>query len=188
MRLRKLLEAGGFDESLASTTDRDICIRLADLGSVRYGSLPEHLVHHYAEDDRIRLSTPGGDAKCAGLKQFYRKYGSRMTVDQHAAFIERSRNTYDCDPISTTPVFSPTISDPGQNQNVDGKLDLVVGVITSPNVDNVARLIDSLIIKFSNQKGVVLRVLLLENGLHDPTSRAELRESCQQRVTQGTGH
>ena len=33
VRLRGLLEAGGFDEALTSTTDRDICIRLADLGT-----------------------------------------------------------------------------------------------------------------------------------------------------------
>ena len=68
--LRRLLEAGGFDESLTSTTDRDICIRLADLGSIRYGGLRENLVHHYADDDRPRLSTPGSDAKRAGLTYF----------------------------------------------------------------------------------------------------------------------
>ena len=49
VRLRKLLEAGGFDEALVSTTDRDICIRLADLKTVRYCALAGHLVHHYAE-------------------------------------------------------------------------------------------------------------------------------------------
>ena len=32
VRLRTLLEAGAFDESLPSATDRDLCIRLADLG------------------------------------------------------------------------------------------------------------------------------------------------------------
>ena len=41
VRLRRLLEAGGFDEALTSTTDRDICIRLADLGTIRYGGLIE---------------------------------------------------------------------------------------------------------------------------------------------------
>ena len=52
VRLRCLLEAGGFDEALTSTTDRDICIRLADLGTVRYGALNERLVHHFADNDR----------------------------------------------------------------------------------------------------------------------------------------
>ena len=42
VRFRRLLEVGGFDEALASTTDRDICIRLADMGAVEYGVVSEH--------------------------------------------------------------------------------------------------------------------------------------------------
>ena len=185
VRLRKLLEAGCFDEALASTTDRDICIRLADLGSVTYGALPEHLVHHYAEGERTRLSTPGGDAKCAGLRQFYRKYGGRMTDDQRAAFIARSRNSFDCDPIPAAPLPLPKHPKPGHHQSVDGAtLELVVGAITSPKVDNVAHLLDSLISKLGNRSDVGLEVLLLENGLRDPVPRAALkrvvdRASCQ---------
>ena len=182
VRLRKLLEAGCFDEALASTTDRDICIRLADLGSVRYSALPRHLVHHHAENDRARLSTPGGDAKCAGLRQFYRKYGSRMTDDQRAAFVERSRNSFDCDPTETATAPSPIFPDPDHHQSVNGNLELVVGAITSPRVNNVARLLDGLITKLGHRNAVALEVLLLENGLRDPVSRAELRrvvvEAC----------
>ena len=74
VRLRELLEAGGFDEALVSTTDRDVCIRLADLGTVSYGALHEYLVHHYAESDRPRLSTPGGDVKCVGLRGCVRSF------------------------------------------------------------------------------------------------------------------
>ena len=176
VRLRKLLEAGGFDEALASTTDRDICIRLADLGSVGYGSLDEHLVHHYAEDDRARLSTPGGDAKCAGLRQFYRKYRGRMTDDQRSAFIERSRDWFGCDPTTTVPPPSPTQPSLDDRHAVDSNLELLVGAITSPRVDNAAHLVDELINKLGNRNDVWLEVLLLENGLHDPTSREELRE------------
>lgn len=58
VRLAKILDAGGFGEALVRTTDRDACIRLADLGTVRYGKLSDYLVHHYAEDDRPRLSSP----------------------------------------------------------------------------------------------------------------------------------
>ena len=174
--LRKLLEAGGFDEALASTTDRDICIRLADLGSVRYGALDEHLVHHYAEDDRARLSTPGGDAKCAGLRQFYGKYRGRMTDDQRSAFIERSRDWFGCDPTTTPPFPSATQSNLDEHHAVDGTLELLVGAITSPGVANVARLVDELIDKLGHRKNVALEVLLLENGLHDPVSRDQLRE------------
>lgn len=73
VRLRNLLEAGGFDETLPSATDRDICVRLADLGTVEFGALAEYLVHHYADDSRPRLTAFGGEAKRLGLTRFYRK-------------------------------------------------------------------------------------------------------------------
>ena len=98
VRLSKMLEAGGFDEGLRSTTDRDICIRLADLGTLRYGRIEDCLVQHYAESDRPRLSTPGSEAKCAGLRGFFRKYQARMTTEQKDAFISRSIEVFDCDP------------------------------------------------------------------------------------------
>ena len=98
VRLSKMLEAGGFDEGLRSTTDRDICIRLADLGTLRYGRIEDCLVQHYAESDRPRLSTPGSEAKCAGLRGFFRKYQGRMTAEQKEAFIHRSLVVFNCDP------------------------------------------------------------------------------------------
>ena len=176
VRLRKLLEAGGFDEALASTTDRDICIRMANLGSVKFGSIPRHLVHHYAEDDRPRLSTAGGDAKCDGLRGFYRKYRGRMTDDQRSAFIERSLNTYGCEPTAVVPVSPRAEPSAERRQVFEDQLDLVVGVITSPAVDNVARLLDDLAGKLLCRSDVSLKVLLLENGGHDSGSRDKLRE------------
>ena len=176
VRLRNLLEAGGFDEALASTTDRDLCIRLADLGTVRYGALAKHLVHHYAEDDRERLSAPGRDAKCAGLRQFYRKYRSRMTDDQRSAFVERSRDWFDCDPTAAPPATSLAQPSADCPRAVDGNLELLVGAITSPRVDDVAHLVDELISKLGRRSDVALEVLLFENGLRDQASRDELRE------------
>ncbi|MXY47219.1 MAG: glycosyltransferase [Chloroflexi bacterium] len=98
VRLSRMLEADGFDEALRSTTDRDICIRLADLGTVKYGRIEDCLVQHYAENDRPRLSTPGSEVKCAGLQAFYRKYRARMTAEQRVAFIGRSMNVFGCNP------------------------------------------------------------------------------------------
>ena len=174
VRLRKLLEAGGFDEAMVSTTDRDVCIRLADLGTVRYGDLGEYLVHHYAESDRIRLSTPGGDAKCAGLRHFFRKYHSRMSHEQRAAFLERSRETFDCD--ANVPVQLPPPAGPVPRSPDDGEhMHLFVGAITSPEVGRVANLIDELIHKIDRRSDVTLMVILLENGGHDQASKEELR-------------
>ena len=131
VRLRRLMEAGGFDEALTSTTDRDICIRLADLGTVKYGALNEHLVHHFADNDRDRLSRPGGDAKRSGLTHFYRKYRGRMSGAQDAAFLERSRRLFDCDPAETIQVPPPALP-VSSGDAADGHLVLVVGSITSP--------------------------------------------------------
>ena len=176
VRLRSLLEAGGFDEAMNSTTDRDMCIRLADLGTVEYAALNEHLVDHFADDDRPRLSTPGSDAKRAGLKYFYRKYRGRMSDKQQAAFIERSRRLFDCDPTGeiVVPVHSMPVS---ESRIPDSRLALVVGTITSPDTNLVERLLNSLTQKVAGRGGVILRVVLLENGGHDPASRQALRDT-----------
>jgi hypothetical protein len=47
VRLDKLLAAGGFNEWLPATTDRDVCIRLADVG-VATAVTQQHTVHHFA--------------------------------------------------------------------------------------------------------------------------------------------
>ena len=177
MRLRRLLEAGGFDESLTSTTDRDICIRLADLGSIRYGGLREDLVHHYADNDRPRLSTPGSDAKRAGLRYFFRKYRGRMTDEQQGAFLERSRMLFHCDPTEPVIVPAPAMPVPPVTETgiSEPPLTLVAGAITSPDTGLVRRLLDSLAAKVGGREGVNLRVVLLENGGHDPFSRQNLQ-------------
>ena len=185
VRLRRLSEAGGFDEALASTTDRDICIRLADLGAVEYGVVYEHLVNHHADNDRPRLSTPGGDAKRAGLGYFYRKYRGRMSGEQQTAFIGRSRDLFDCDPTLEPRVTFPPAALVPDYANVDGHLHLVVGAVTSPEVDRVANLMDSLAHKIHSRNDVTLKVVLLENGWHEPASRDSLRESVSQASRQG---
>ena len=181
LRLRKLLEAGGFDEALPSTTDRDLCIRLADLGTVRYGTVAKHLVHHYAEAQRVRLSTPGESAKCEGLRRFFRKYRGRMSPEQRIAFLERSRNRFGCDVEEGDP--TPARIDPSAPApNVQGHLNLVVGAITSPEVSNVASLMDMLLRKINCRSDTTLKVVLLENGGIDNASRDNLRATVD-RVT-----
>ena len=184
VRLRKLLEAGGFDEGLVSTTDRDICIRLADLGSVRFGPLNEHLVHHYAEEERSRLSTPGSKAKCMGLTRFFRKYGGRMSGEQRSAFLGRSRDLFGCD--ADAPVALPPLPEPDRAKPYPGeRLDLIVGAITSPETAPVARLMDDLATKVACRHEVALRVLLLENGGPDGPCRKDLTDAVAVVVERG---
>ncbi len=90
VRLSRIQEAGGFDEGLPSTTDRDLCIRLLKLPGIRYEVLRNHLVHHDASPDASRLSAPGSPIKKAGLDAFYRKYSSMMTPEQRTRFRERA--------------------------------------------------------------------------------------------------
>ena len=108
LRLSIMLMAGCFDESLRSCTDRDLCIRLADLSIVRFARIPEGLVDHYAEPERVRLSTLGSESKLSGLDTFWSKYGSRMSQNQRLAFSERTSSLFHWQPPSTLGEFAET--------------------------------------------------------------------------------
>ncbi|WMP19031.1 glycosyltransferase family 2 protein [Thiothrix lacustris] len=102
IRLSTLLAAGGFDEHLLSSTDRDLCIRLIDMGCVRYARLPQPLVHHFVEPDRLRLSTRGSTSKLSGLNAFWQKYLSRMSDQQRQDFCRRAKQLFDWQPAKTS--------------------------------------------------------------------------------------
>ncbi len=91
VRLSVLLAAGQFDEALPSSTDRDLCIRIAELGHIRYDRVNEPLVNHFADPDRSRLSKKGCPAKLGGLSMFWQKYHGRMTAEQRLAFSRRAQ-------------------------------------------------------------------------------------------------
>ncbi|MDO6804446.1 hypothetical protein Q4595_18510, partial [Wenyingzhuangia sp. 1_MG-2023] len=95
LKLNLFLKAGCFDESLSSATDRDLCIRIADLGGIRYSAVPRILVQHYAEPYRPRLSTKGSDEKLNGLTSFWQKYSGRMTQSQQLQFYQRANSLFD---------------------------------------------------------------------------------------------
>ena len=70
IRLSCFLEAGGFDENIKSCTDRDLCIRITDLGDIHYKRITTPLMNHFAESNRIRMSTPNTETKNFGLQIF----------------------------------------------------------------------------------------------------------------------
>lgn len=107
VRLSVLFAAGGFDEHLLSTTDRDLCIRIAELSTVRYGKIPRALVDHYADAGRQRLSTPSSVAKLQGLSAFWTKYVARMTYDQRLAFTERASKLFGWMPPNDVALIAP---------------------------------------------------------------------------------
>ena len=94
VKLSVMLQAGCFDEAMKSSTDRDICIRICDLGDTKYQRVPSTLVKHYAEVDRQRMTTRGSFSKNKGLEYFFRKYMGRMTDEEIESFLERSERLF----------------------------------------------------------------------------------------------
>ena len=97
LKFSKILLAGGFDENLPSTTDRDLCIRLLLLGDTRISVLNRHMVHYLAFGPG-RLSQRESEKKCLGLERFYDKYKFFMDVDDRKAFLGRSKQYFGCNP------------------------------------------------------------------------------------------
>ena len=177
-RLSVLLEAGLFDEALPSCTDRDLCIRIADLPGVRYGGTPAPTVWHYACRSRARLSTPGSALKQAGLDGFFTKYQGRMTEDERARFRARAQALFGWREGLRTPVVA-TASEvgPPAPQRAGAPNDpvhLIVGTVTDgERPETVSGLLADLrdLEKDPGLSG--LDVLLLENGAgHDDGLRA----------------
>ena len=132
VRLSCLLRAGCFDENLESTTDRDVCIRLFDLGDLKVVYLRKHLVHHYATGES-RLSSFGSTVKRNGLSKFYRKYSSRMSLAEQAQFKKRAvelfgskMSDFECEEgRNSEPVEEEPLPETGRT------VDLVVGFTAS---------------------------------------------------------
>lgn len=94
VKLSVMLQAGCFDEAMESSTDRDLCIRICDLGDTKYQRVPSTLVKHYAEVDRRRMTTRGSSSKNKGLEYFFRKYMGRMTNEEIEGFLERAERLF----------------------------------------------------------------------------------------------
>jgi len=166
LRLSVLLAAGLFDEGLASTTDRDLCIRIADLGTVRYERLAEPLVRHFAEPGRARLTSRGSSPKQRGLTSFWRKYAWRMTSDQQCAFRARASDYFDWIEPKPEPEPEPE-SKPVTSvaQERGGSVALVVGIIAhGDRPEAFANLTGDLVRLQSDPRLVGLELIVLENG------------------------
>ena len=166
IRLTSILQAGTFDEDLTSSTDRDLCIRLSDLGYIRFGSIDRYTVHHYTSGDR--LSSPN-DLKQQGLNKFWQKYQSRMTASHKQLFIERTRKLFNWEPATH---HTPVIVKDEQKKILDTKCDVnpgihfIVGVIgdnTAPQ--QLESLLDDLSVLNDNPFVSGLDIIVLENNI-----------------------
>jgi len=172
VRLNALLAAGTFDEFLPSCTDRDLCIRLADLGWVRYAAVESVTVIHYADGVRARLSSPTGDSKKRGLDRFWWKWHGRMSEEQRTACLRRARELFDWVP-PTEPEAPPDPAGPlvpakepteAERKHADD-LVFVVGVIADDDhAGQVARLLEDLVQLQLFDQICCLDVVVLDNG------------------------
>ena len=166
-RLSVLLEAGMFDESLPSCTDRDLCIRMADLPDVCYGAVAEPTVRHFACASRPRLSTPGSPAKKEGLDGFFRKWRWRMSGAELGAFLVRAKAYFGwAEPEPHPPPIAPaegkSLSSSAPEQ---APVHLIVGTIANPErLEDVAGLLADLRKQVEDPAMSGHDVLILENG------------------------
>ena len=192
VRLSALLEAGMFDESLPSCTDRDLCIRLAELPGLRYRTTSEPTVHHFACGSRKRLSTPGSSAKTTGLDRFFRKYGSRMSETERAAFQTRAGQYFGWTETAPGPAVDDIRmpgSPPSTLLQATGPLQapphLIVGVIAdTARLEQVRNLVADLR-GLAEEPGLSGHdVLILENGSGGSADRA-LRDLVERERAEG---
>lgn len=89
IKLETLLRAGGFDESMNSTTDRDFFTRVMMLNP-KFKIIDEVLIDINALNTRPRL-TNDKEGKKKSLSYFYSKYGGLMSQDIEKKFFKRNK-------------------------------------------------------------------------------------------------
>ena len=179
LRLSILLKAGMFDENLESTVDRDLLIRVLELGNIRYNHVNEHLVHHNALQ-HARLSTYGNPKKMRGLLNFYAKHSPAMTPDEREAFRNRALEKFGC----VIPERFPDQVDQRVDRNITGTsefteqytMNLVVG-FTASNTDNAAKLIRD-IERYSGEIGVHSLTVICDNTSETEMLQRMISNEC----------
>jgi len=177
LRMKTLLMAGCFDESLISSTDRDLCIRIADLNSVRYQALSVFNVSHYAEPNRARLSKRMSTTKMAGLTLFWEKYHTRMNKEQRRQFINNADILFGWKPetqfsvIQCKNAVTPKVLHPPKHSKPDD-FTLIVGIIS-----NEPETVINLLKSFQANR-IDADFLLLDNACPVEKIKA-LKQSCE---------
>ncbi|MES1928868.1 putative glycosyltransferase [Salinisphaera dokdonensis CL-ES53] len=195
VRLSLLLEAGLFDEALPACTDRDLCIRMADMGpDARYKPCREVTAEHHASTEWVRLSTYGSPSRLKALDVFLAKYRPRMSPAQKYWFSQRAEALFGWSPREEnspsglgdrTEDATEAAKDGGSKAY--GALKLLVGIIVDPaRFQNAEALLNDLL-RASEEQGIeTLDVLLLENG-SGPSRRQWLEAGVERFTLDGLG-
>ena len=141
--------AGCFDEFLQSSTDRDICIRIAEIGDVHYSPIDKTLVNHFPNLNRLRLTTKASEAKLSGVTNFWQKYYGRMNEEQKLGFNKRAKHLFSWNaPIESTQL--------GKKSNLSKKKYLFSKLQDKKSVRKVFETFSK---RYANRKGGYSRVL-----------------------------
>jgi broad specificity phosphatase PhoE/glycosyltransferase involved in cell wall biosynthesis/SAM-dependent methyltransferase len=180
--LDMLLKSGCFDEHLPSCTDRDLCIRLADLPGLKFGATMRHTVHHYADDRKDRLSAPYSRLKLDGLTRFWLKHAERFDESARKDAAKRAYELFGwklpelkCETVSLSPLTCG-----------ERKLSLVVGIVTDATAPKHANGLLEDLKRLAQQPDIgTLTVVLVENGPIPTRSNRPLHELAMKYRAQG---
>ena len=123
VRLSTIVEAGCFDEALSSCTDRDLLLRLIDLGAC-YRPAPSAVAVHDTLHGLPRVSDHGAPSKIEGIDTFYAKWKPRMAPHVEAAALARAHELFGWVPTPAQELPEPVTRRP----QTDDPITLVIGI------------------------------------------------------------
>lgn len=161
IRLREFLKLGCFDESLKSTTDRDIAIRLIELKNTlkypKFKFIAEPLVIHHAENENRITATYKN--KKMGLDLFYRKYMHLMADDEKKHSLQRAKDLFNYDYVE---IEQKPKNFYKSNEYKGQPFNLIIGIISSK-----LKTLKEILRSFNNISNKELlndyRIIILEN-------------------------
>lgn len=175
LRLSRFLEVGGFDENLASCTDRDLCIRLSRLQGMECAPVHAHTVRHFADKRPDRL-TVCKKSKKDGLVAFWRKHSGDFPPELHAEFLKlaHSRFGVGADSFQPSPPRIEAAPLVPADLALDAHLSLVLGVASDSSFPkHVQRLLDDVAGLVGHPGVASVTFVLYENGPVCPVGRAK---------------
>ena len=180
VRLDKLLDAGLFSEELPSCTDRDLCLKLEELGDLRLASTRRWTVAHHADERDDRCSTPNSPQKREGLTRFWLKWRHRMSDTVEAEFLSIAESRFGWRPPNESLPPSRAFQEEqkaGIKSPTDRTVNLVVGVATdSSTPDKLVPLLEWLLEFGRSSRIGRLCVMVVENGPRPEAGGEPLRE------------
>lgn len=168
VRLNVLIRLGLFDESLKSTTDRDLLIRLLEYISIHKQQIAfthKVLVNHYAiSNDRV---TSDLDMKHSGLDIFYRKYQYLMSKQDLVSSLQRAKTLFQY--AHKKHILNKKSTKKKSSQlNTDKHQNIIIGVITD-NEEQIVNFLNSfekLLKKHAIKNQFKYKIVILLNGVN----------------------